>query len=55
MSIALTENARLGKRLSAKPSSERSESVYYAARGLCLREVDHLEDLAQKLGVPLNP
>lgn len=34
---------------------KRSESVYYAARGLCLHEVDHLEDLAKKLEVALNP
>lgn len=34
---------------------KRSESVYYAARGLCLHEVDHLEDLAKKLGVALSP
>lgn len=34
---------------------KRSESVYYAARGLCLHELTHLEDLAKKLGVTLNP
>lgn len=34
---------------------KRSESVYYAARGLCLHEVEHLEDLAKKLEKPLNP
>ena len=34
---------------------KRQESVYYAARGLCLHELDHLEDLASKLGKPLNP
>lgn len=28
---------------------QRSESVYYAARGLCLHEYGHLEDLAGKL------
>ena len=30
----------------------RSESVYYSARGLCVHEYGHLEDLAKKLGVP---
>ncbi len=34
---------------------KRSESVYYAARGLCLHEVDHLEDLAKKLRKALSP
>ncbi len=34
---------------------KRSESVYYAARGLCLHEVEHLEDLAKKLRKTLNP
>ena len=34
---------------------KRSESVYYAARGLCLHEVDHLEDLAKKLRKSLSP
>lgn len=29
---------------------KRSESVYYAARGLCVHEYGHLEDLAKKLG-----
>ena len=29
---------------------KRSESVYYAARGLCVHEYGHLEDLAGKLG-----
>ncbi len=33
----------------------RTESVYFAARGLCLHEVEHLEDLARKLGKPLSP
>ena len=28
----------------------RKESVYYSARGLCLHEYGHLEDLAKKLG-----
>ena len=28
---------------------KRSESVYYSARGLCLHECGHLEDLAKKL------
>ena len=28
----------------------RQESVYYSARGLCLHEYGHLEDLARKLG-----
>ena len=27
-----------------------SESVYYMARGFCLHQVGHLEDLASKLG-----
>ena len=34
---------------------KRSESVYYAARNLCLHEVEHLEDLAKKLSTPLGP
>lgn len=34
---------------------KRSESVYYAARGLCLHELGHLEDLAGKLGKTLSP
>ncbi len=34
---------------------KRSESVYYAARGLCLHELGHLEDLARKLSTPLGP
>ncbi len=34
---------------------KRSESVYYAARGLCLHEVEHLEDLAKKLRKALSP
>lgn len=29
---------------------KRSESVYYAARGMCVHEYGHLEDLANKLG-----
>lgn len=32
---------------------KRSESVYHWARGLCVHEYGHLEDLAQKLGTPL--
>ncbi len=34
---------------------KRVESVYYSARGLCLHELDHLEDLAHKLGRRLSP
>ncbi len=34
---------------------KRSESVYYAARGLCLHELEHLEDLSGKLGKALSP
>ena len=34
---------------------KRAESVYYSARGLCLHELGHLEDLAGKLGRPLSP
>lgn len=34
---------------------KRLESVYYCARGLCLHEMEHLEDLARKLGKPLSP
>ena len=34
---------------------KRSESVYYSARGLCLHELSHLEDLASKLGKTLSP
>ncbi len=33
----------------------RTESVYYSARGLCLHELGHLEDLAGKLGKKLSP
>ena len=33
----------------------RTESVYYCARGLCLHELGHLEDLAGKLGKTLSP
>ena len=32
---------------------KRSESVYYSARGMCVHEYGHLEDLAKKLGKPL--
>lgn len=32
---------------------KRTESVYHWARGLCVHEYGHLEDLANKLGVPL--
>lgn len=32
---------------------KRTESVYHWARGLCVHEYGHLEDLAQKLGTPL--
>ena len=31
---------------------KRSESVYHWARGLCVHEHGHLEDLAKKLGTP---
>lgn len=31
---------------------KRSESVYYSARGLCVHEYGHLEDLSGKLGKP---
>lgn len=31
---------------------KRSESVYHWARGLCVHEYGHLEDLAAKLGAP---
>ena len=31
---------------------KRSQSVYHWARGLCLHEYGHLEDLAKKLGAP---
>ncbi len=34
---------------------KRVESVYYSARGLCVHELGHLEDLAGKLGRPLSP
>ena len=34
---------------------KRVESVYYCARGLCVHELGHLEDLAGKLGRPLSP
>jgi hypothetical protein len=34
---------------------KRAESVYYLARGLCVHELGHLEDLAGKLGRPLGP
>ena len=34
---------------------KRTESVYFAARGLCLHELAHLEDLAGKLGKRLSP
>ena len=34
---------------------KRKESVYYAARGLAVHELGHLEDLAGKLGRPLRP
>lgn len=34
---------------------KRAESVYYSARGLCVHELGHLEDLAGKLGRPLGP
>ena len=34
---------------------KRAESVYYSARGLCLHELGHLEDLAGKLNRPLSP
>jgi len=34
---------------------KRVESIYYSARGLCVHERDHLEDLARKLGRPLSP
>ena len=34
---------------------KRRESVYYAARGLAIHELGHLEDLAGKLGRPLSP
>lgn len=34
---------------------QRAESVYYSARGLCVHELGHLEDLAGKLGRPLRP
>ena len=34
---------------------KRVESVYYSARGMCLHELEHLEDLAMKLGKSLNP
>ncbi len=30
---------------------QRTESVYYSARGLCVHELGHLEDLTGKLGV----
>ncbi len=33
----------------------RAESVYFSARGLCVHELGHLEDLAGKLGRPLRP
>ena len=29
---------------------KQTESVYYAARGMCVHEYSHLEDLAKKLG-----
>ncbi len=34
---------------------KRAESVYYSARGMCLHELEHLEDLAKKLDRPLSP
>lgn len=33
---------------------KRSESVYYSARGMCVHEYGHLEDLAKKLGKRLQ-
>ncbi len=46
---------RQWERTVRRESLKRSESVYYAARGLCLHEQTHLEDLAKKLGVTLSP
>lgn len=34
---------------------KRAASVYFSARGLCVHELGHLEDLAGKLGRPLSP
>ena len=43
------------QRSARREGVQRLESVYYSARGLCLHEMEHLEDLATKLGKPLSP
>lgn len=47
--------AQQWERTAQPEGKKRSESVYYAARGLCLHELGHLEDLAGKLGKKLSP
>ncbi len=41
-------------RLTRREGVKRTESVYYWARGLCVHEYGHLEDLAKKLGKSLQ-
>ena len=43
------------QRASRREGVKRSETVYYSARAICLHELEHLEDLAGKLGRTLSP
>lgn len=43
------------ERTARREGVKRAESVYSSARGLCIHELGHLEDLAGKLGRPLSP
>lgn len=48
-------NRQQWERAARREGVKRAESVYYSARGLCIHELGHLEDLAGKLGRPLGP
>ena len=55
MRILRALGAKRWERAVRREGVKRRESVYFAARGLCLHELAHLEDLAGKLGKTLSP